>query len=110
MKSMEIVSRLCMERCALRATVVIVARARRTAYRKICRGNRLDELAHEAFLVDKNRAAVAYGLTHKLDHLLSLGLHQGNPGRRSSGVRIVLSAPVGHFYQDRDEIKPFFRQ
>ena len=49
-------------------------------------------------------------LADEADHLLFVGLHQRDPGGRGSGVGIVLGTPVGHFYQDRDEIQPFFSQ
>src|SRR2546425_7757825 len=35
---------------------------------------------------------------HESDHLLSVGLHQGNPGGRGSGVWIMLGTPVRHFH------------
>src|SRR6266849_5089059 len=74
------------------------------------KGAVLDELTQETLLAYKNRAAALHRFTNKSDHLLSLGLHQGNPGGRGSGVWIVLSTPVGHFHQNRDEIETFFSQ
>src|SRR5438309_1108953 len=70
----------------------------------------LDELTQKTLLANKNRAATLHRFTNESDHFLSLGLHQGNPGSRGSGVWIVLGTPVGHFHQDRDEIETFFRQ
>src|SRR5438874_3506829 len=70
----------------------------------------LDELTHKTLLAYKNRAAALHRFTNESNHFLSLGLHQGNPGGRGSGVWIVLSTPVRHFHQDRDEIETFFSQ
>src|SRR5256714_6193147 len=70
----------------------------------------LGELTQKPLPASKNRAAILHRFTNESDHFLSLGLHQGNPGRRGSGVWIVLGTPVGQFHQDRDEIQPFFRQ
>src|SRR5258706_8583369 len=70
----------------------------------------LDELTHKTLLAYKNRAAALHRFTHEADHLLSLGLHQGNPGGRAAGVWVVLRAPIRHFHQDRDEVEPLFRQ
>src|SRR5436309_7877805 len=70
----------------------------------------LDELTQKTLLAYKNRAAALHRFTNESDHFLSVSLHQGNPGRRGSGVWIVLSAPIRHFHQDRDEIETFFRQ
>src|SRR6266487_4043155 len=74
------------------------------------KGAVLDELTQKTLFADKNRAAALQRFTHESDHLLSLGLHQGNPGGRGSGVWIVLSTPVRHFHQDWDEIETFFSQ
>src|SRR5438477_3162578 len=70
----------------------------------------LDELTQKTLLAYKNRAAALHRFTNESDHFLSLGVHQGNPGGRGSGVWIVLSTPIRHFYQNRDEIETFFRQ
>src|SRR5881275_1314179 len=70
----------------------------------------LDELTQKTLLAYKDRAAALHRFTNESDHFLSLVLHQGNPGGRSCGVWIVLSTPVRHFHQDRDEIETFFRQ
>src|SRR5438105_12978853 len=70
----------------------------------------LDELTQKTLLAYKNRAATLHGFTNESDHFLSLGLHQGNPGGRGSGVWIEMGTPVGHFHQDRQEIDAFYRQ
>ena len=70
----------------------------------------LDELTQKTLLADKHRGAALHRFTDETDHLLSIGLHQGNPGGRSGGVWVVLRAPVRHLHQDRDEVEPFFRQ
>src|SRR5947199_10479187 len=74
------------------------------------KGAALDELTQKTLLAYKNRAAALHRFTNESDHFLSLGLHEGNPGGRGSGVWIVLSTPVRHFHQDRDEIETFFSQ
>src|SRR6266568_4947732 len=61
-------------------------------------------------LAYKNGAAALHRFTNESDHFLSLGIHQGNPGGRGSGVWIVLGTPIRHVHQDRDEIETFFRQ
>ena len=70
----------------------------------------LDELTHKTLLADKNSASALHRFPYETDHLLSVSLHQGNPGGRGTSIWIVLSTPVRHFYQDWDEIEPFFRQ
>src|SRR6266480_1993657 len=70
----------------------------------------LDELTQKALLAYKNGAAALHRFTNEADHLLSIGLHQSNPGGRGSGVWIMLCTPVRDFRQDRDEIETFFRQ
>ena len=89
--------------------VFIVTVSRVLCYQKH-KGAVLDELTQKTFLAYKNRAAALHRFMNESDHFLSLGLHQGNPGRRGSGVWIVLGTPVRHFHQDRDEIEIFFRQ
>src|SRR5579859_2169647 len=68
------------------------------------------DLTQKTLLADKNGAAALHRFTNEPYHLLSFGLHQGNPGGRGSGVWIVLGTPVRHFHQDRDEIETFFCQ
>src|SRR6266446_7346927 len=72
------------------------------------KGAVLDELTQKTLLAYKNRAAALHRFTNESDHLLSVGLHQGNPGCRGSGVWVVFSTPVRHFHQDRDEIQTCF--
>src|SRR6266702_3768580 len=74
------------------------------------KGAVLDELTQKTLLAYKHRAAALHRFTNESDHLLSVGLHQGNPGARGTGVWVVLSTPVRHFHQDRDEIQTCFRQ